>query len=178
MNSVFETQRLFVRQFTTADAPFIIELLNTPGWLKFISDRNVHTIEAAELYILNVPINSYKTFGFGLYLVITKNDLKPIGMCGLIKRDALEHPDIGFAFLPGYNGKGYAFVAAQATLKYAREKLGLPCIQAITLESNSSSINLLQKIGLHFDKKINMPPDNEELLLYTTAPTKDKHEQR
>src|SRR5688572_21540231 len=118
MNYFLETQRLGLREFTRDDAVFIVELLNTPGWLQFIGDRNVKTKEQAIIYLENGPLKSYKENGFGSWMVELKEDKTPIGMCGILRRESLENPDIGFAFLPEYTGKGYAFEIASATLSY------------------------------------------------------------
>lgn len=168
MNFIIETSRLVLRKLDISDASFIVELLNTPGWLRFIGDRNVKAIADAEGYILNGPVKSYNTNGFGLYIVTLK-DGTPVGMCGLIKRDALEHVDVGFAFMPQYTGKGYAFEATEATLGYARNELGLTTILAITTQDNVQSINLLKKVGLRFERLFQMPGDDEVLMLHTTA---------
>jgi RimJ/RimL family protein N-acetyltransferase len=95
-----------------------------------------------------------------------KDDDKSIGMCGVLNRDTLDHPDIGFAFLPDYNGKGYALEIARATMIYAKEKLGIPRITAITLPQNYKSIKLLEKMGLKYYKRFVFPNSNEELLLF------------
>lgn len=166
--NIIETDRLILCHLSTDDAPFIFELLNTPGWLQFIGDRGIKTLEDASNYALNGPIKSYEKFGFGLYLTKLKDDNTPIGICGLIKRDTLEDVDIGFAFLPEHSGKGYAFEAATATLNYARKNLGLQRIVAITDEDNVNSIRLLEKTGLVFEKKIQMPGEEKELLLFAT----------
>ena len=167
MKYILETERLILREFIPADAAFILELVNSPGWLQFIGDRNIKTTDKAIAYLENGPIKSYAENGFGLAMVETKDHNIPIGMCGIIKRDNLDHPDIGFAFLPAYTGKGYAFEIANATLAYASGQLKLPTIYAITVPGNIRSISLLEKIGLKFIKKINAPKDNEELLLYS-----------
>jgi RimJ/RimL family protein N-acetyltransferase len=167
MNYILETERLKLREFILADAGFIIELLNSPGWLEFIGDKNVKTTEQAINYLENGPIKSYALNGFGLALVEKKDDRKPIGMCGIIKRDNLENPDIGFAFLPDFSGNGYTFEIANATLVYAKEKLNLPKISAITLPGNSRSIRLLEKLGLKFIKPFCFPNSEEELLLFS-----------
>ena len=164
---ILETDRLRLREFTTADATFILELVNSPGWLQFIGDRNIKTTVQAIAYLENGPLRSYADHGFGLALVETKDNKIPIGMCGIIKRDNLDNPDIGFAFLPGYTRKGYAFEIATATLAYAAGQLKLPTVYAITAPGNIRSISLLGKIGLKFIKKIDAPKDNEELLLYS-----------
>lgn len=167
MKYILETERLSLREFITADAAFILELVNSPGWLQFIGDRNIKTTGQAIAYLENGPIKSYRDNGFGLALVETKDHKISIGMCGIIKRDNLDNPDIGFAFLPGFTGKGYAFEIASATLTYASGQLKLPTIYAITVPYNIRSISLLEKIGMTFIKKINAPKDNEELLLYS-----------
>ena len=166
MTRILVTERLFLREFNLTDTEFILQLLNTPGWLEFIGDRNVKTTEAAKSYLENGPIKSYELNGFGLSLVGLKDNELPIGMCGLIKRETLENVDIGFAFLPEYSGEGYAVEIASATMKYAKEKLKLKEILAITLPSNVRSINLLNKIGLYFEKNIHLPGDEQKLMLF------------
>jgi RimJ/RimL family protein N-acetyltransferase len=164
-NYILETERLRLRKFDLNDAQFIIELLNSPGWIRYIGDRNVKTEQQAIEYLKNGPLKSYRENGFGLSLVETKEG-RPIGMCGIIKRDTLEHPDIGFAFLPEFTGKGYAYEIASATLSHATDKLKLAKIAAITLPDNTNSIKLLEKIGLNFVKSF-ANQNGEELLLFS-----------
>ncbi len=161
-----ETERLRLRELSSEDAVFIVELLNTPGWLKYIGERNVKSEEQAKCYLFNGPIKSYRENGFGLWLVELKETQKPIGMCGILRRDYLEHPDIGFAFLPDFNGKGFAFEAAQSSLFYAKWILQHNTICAITLPGNEHSIKLLMKLGLSYIQPIHLPLTGEEVLLY------------
>lgn len=161
---VLETERLRLRQFTLDDTKFIIELLNSPGWIEFIGDRNVKTEEQAIQYLQNGPMKSYEENGYGLSLVESKDGL-PIGMCGIIRRAKLEHPDIGFAFLNEFTGKGYGYEIATATLNYAIDNLKLPKIVAITVPHNIKSIKLLEKIGMKFVKRFTNEND-EELFLF------------
>src|SRR5688572_4300133 len=113
MAYVLETARLRLREFTLEDTPFIIALLNSPGWLQFIGDRNVRTPEQARGYLEHGPFKSYRENGYGLCLVEQKESGNPVGMCGVLKRDTLDSPDIGFAFLPGFQGQGYALEIVQ-----------------------------------------------------------------
>jgi RimJ/RimL family protein N-acetyltransferase len=166
MKFILETERLILRQFTTGDAKFIVELVNSPGWIEFIGDRNIKTEGQANEYLQNGPLKSYELNGFGLSLVELKNERTPVGMCGIIKRDNLENPDIGFAFLPEFTGKGLAFEIANATMTYARDKLKLPVIYAITVPGNKASIKLLKKLGMKFIKPLCFP-DGDELMLYS-----------
>ena len=167
MKYILKTERLALREFTTSDAEFIIQLLNSPGWLEFIGDRNVRNDEEAVNYLLNGPIKSYAENGFGLSMVETRGDKIPIGMCGIIKRSHMEHPDIGFAFLPGFTGKGFAYEIAKATMDYAKDVLNIPTVLAVTVPSNERSIKLLEKIGLIYKKSMTFPDDTEELMLFS-----------
>lgn len=167
MHVILETDRLVIRRLTLADTSFVIELVNSPGWLRFIGDRNIHTAEQAKSYLENGPLKSYEQNGFGLYLVELKSDKTPVGMCGLIKRDTLPEPDIGFAFFPECMGKGFAFEAASAIMTLATDTLKLPTVLAITLPDNDRSRRLLEKIGLKFSKLVSSPNTNEELMLYS-----------
>lgn len=167
---VLETDRLILRRLSLDDAPFILELLNEPSWLRFIGDRGVRTLEDARNYLRNGPMASYERNGFGLYLVERKDGGDPIGMCGLIKRDSLEDVDIGFAFFPRAWGKGYAYEAAAAVMAYGKSTLGIGCIVAITNNDNESSIKVLEKIGMRFERMIKMAENEPEIRLYGTPP--------
>jgi len=156
MNSevILKTNRLVIRKFNFDDAAFIIQLMNTPGWLQFIGDRNVKTVDDAKNYLISGPLKSYEENGFGLWMVELINSKTSIGMCGLLKRETLEDIDIGYALLPEYVGQGYAFEMAEATLLYAKNQLNIKKVVAITDENNVNSIALLHKLGLRFDRKI------------------------
>jgi RimJ/RimL family protein N-acetyltransferase len=162
-----KSERLFLRPLTLEDSEFILQLLNTNGFIRYIGDRNVKTIGQANDYLLNGPLKSYETNGFGLSLVELKTDQTPIGMCGLLRRDYLEHPDIGFAFLPDYTGKGYAYEIAKEVIRHGLHKLEIEKILAIVLPENSSSVKLLEKLGFKHEKNIISPDTNEELCLYS-----------
>ena len=118
-----ETQRLFLEKINLKDDKFIFELFNMPACIQFIGDRGISSLEKARIYIQNSMLKSYDENGFGLYKMVLKSSQKAIGICGLVKRPTLENVDIGFAILSGYEGKGYAFEAAKATLNYAATEL-------------------------------------------------------
>jgi [ribosomal protein S5]-alanine N-acetyltransferase len=165
---VLETERLILRRFTTNDAPFILELLNDPAFLRFIGDKGVKTLEDARQYLLQGPLTSYEQLGFGIYLVELKPNGKPIGMCGLIKRETLEDVDIGFAFLPDFRMQGYAFESAAAVKVYGVTALNLKRLLAITNQDNYGSMRVLEKIGLKFDRLIRLTEESPEIRLYAS----------
>lgn len=163
---VTETERLSLRPFVVDDAQFILTLLNEPSFLRYIGDKQVRNLEDARQYILNGPVASYEQNGFGLYLVEIKESQTAIGMCGLLKREQLPDPDIGFAFLPKFWSKGFAFEAAAAVLEDACERLKLPRILAITSLDNDASIKLLERLGFRFERVMQLAADLDQIKLF------------
>ncbi|KUJ82457.1 N-acetyltransferase [Microbulbifer flavimaris] len=159
-----KTTRLLLREMTEEDAPLMLAVLNDPDFLRNVGDRGVHNEEDARRYIVNGPIADYKRQNFGMYKVELR-DGTPIGLCGLVKRDGLDDVDIGFALLPDYRGQGYALEAATAVMAFARDKVGLERVVAIAQPANLPSVQLLEKLGMQQERKIQLPNDDEELLL-------------
>lgn len=168
---VLDTPRLALRHVTEDDAEFILELVNDRDWLRYIGDRGVKNLEDARHYVRKGPAESYARLGFGLYLVELKTEAAPIGLCGLLKRDFLPDPDIGFAFLPAFRGQGYAHEAAQATLDFGRRRFGFERFLAITSLDNETSGRLLEKLGFGFEREIEMPSSGERLKLFAQPPS-------
>ena len=166
---VLETERLFLRRLSSANSEFILELLNQPSFLRYIGDKAVRNTDDAINYIQTGPVASYERFGFGLYLVELKDTAVPIGMCGLLKRDSLPDVDVGFAFLPAYWSRGYAFEAAAAVMNYGREVLGLRRIVAITSLDNEASMRLLGKLGLKLEGLIKLAEDQPDVRVFGTS---------
>lgn len=165
---MLQTDRLELKKISLMDAPFILELFNSPGWKQYIGDRNVHNIEDAENYIRDKYLPSFKINGYGSFVCVLKETGEIIGSCGLYKRENLNHPDIGFAFLPQFFGKGYAFEAASKIMTYAKTTLKIPKILGFTTKNNKASIALLHKIGLVENGVYQFEDDDEELLLFST----------
>jgi len=165
---VLETDRLILRWLSTDDAEFILELLNDPSFLQFIGDKGVRTLEDARDYIMKGPVEMYARLGFGLYLTELKEGDVPIGICGLIKRDGLEDVDIGFALLPRFWAKGYAYESASAVMAYGKDVLGLNRIVAITSPDNHASANLLEKLGLQFERMLRLSEEAQEVRLFVS----------
>ncbi|MBZ0289961.1 MAG: GNAT family N-acetyltransferase [Anaerolineae bacterium] len=163
---LIETQRLSMRQLVEGDAPFILELLNEPAYIKNIGDRGVRNLDDARRYIVDGPTAMHERYGFGLLAVELKESGVPIGMCGLIKRDSLDDVDLGYGILERYWNKGYASEAAAAVIDYGHTVVGLKRIVAITAQDNQGSINVLTKLGFRFEKLITFPGETEEINLF------------
>ena len=166
MKVVCETERLIVRQFELSDAPFIVRLLNDDLFIRYIGDKNVRMHEDATNYLKTGPMASYKKHGFGLNLVCLKETHTPIGMCGLLKRDELESPDLGYAFLPEYSGKGYAREAAENALKTVMKTCSLDKVVAVPLPDNVRSNKLLETIGFRLKETIELYGSQNNLYEY------------
>ena len=175
--SVIQTPRVSLRELDFGDAEFILELLNEAGFIRFIGDKGVRTIAEARDYILQGPMDSYARNGFGLYAACLRGAPNgeaagtPIGICGLVRREGLADPDVGFAFLSRYWSKGYAVESAAAVLAHARQTLNLARIVAITSADNAQSIAVLEKIGLKFERNIRLVDHSPELKLFGLPPS-------
>ena len=161
MNLNLETERLYMRPLMIKDVDFIIQLLNSKGWIQFIGDRNVKDIKAANEYIQRILLN--KKYFYTVFEIKETN--MPIGIVTFLYRENKNYPDIGFAMLPQYEKKGYAFEAANNYLKELN-KNQVGKIIAITKPDNENSITLLKKLGLVFEKSYS---ENDEILdMYST----------
>lgn len=167
----FETPRLWLRLTSYEDAAFILELLNSPKWLKYIGDRNVHDLASAKVYIQKRVQSQYERLGFAGYTLIRKSDQQKLGCCGLYDREGLEGIDLGFALLPQYEGQGYGGEAAARLKEAAFAEIGLPSLCAITTKDNLASQSLLKKLGFQLDRITRLPDDPTPLLyLILNAP--------
>ncbi len=163
---VLETERLIFRRTVDSDAEFIKKLMNSPGFIENIGDRNIKTLEDAKAHIASKYTASYEANGYGLYTVELKTTKIPIGTCGLVKRGPKEDPDIGFAYLPEFWGQGYAIEAALGILDYSKNILKLKRILGITIPSNIGSIKTLERAGLKFIKMSISEVDGAEIRVY------------
>jgi len=164
--NTFETPRLILRPVHESDALFILRLFRSENWLKYIGERDVHTVEEARTYIREKMYPQLKKEGYGNYLVIRKTDNAKMGTCGLFDREGLEGIDIGFAFLPEFEGHGYAFEASERLKKAGLEDFKIKNITAITAKYNLRSQRLLERLGMRFTKHVTLPNDTEEIMFY------------
>ena len=164
--ATFETDRLFLQPTCEEDAPFILNLLNTPKWLQFVGDRNVKTVDEARIYINERMLPQLERLGYSNYTLIRKEDHAKLGCCGLYDREGLEGVDIGFALMPEFEGKGYALEASREILRAAREEFKIAKIKGITSKEHHASQKLLEKLGLVHTGNVVLPDEEEELLVY------------
>lgn len=164
--AVIETERLRLEPVKLSDAAFIYELQNSPKWLRYIGDRNISSVAVAEKYIADKMLSHYKEHAYGNCVVYNKETAAPMGTCGLFNRPGLAVVDIGFAFLPQYEGKGFGSEAALALMDHAQNNLKLHKVSAIVLPENKASVRLIEKLGLEFVKPVQLPGDTAWLDYY------------
>jgi ribosomal-protein-alanine N-acetyltransferase len=171
--SILETPRLQVRKVALSDGSFFLRLLNDPSWLENIGDRGVHSDADAVNYIKNNIWAQYEAYGYGMYALQLKSTSSPIGLCGLVKRDFLSAPDLGFALLPDYLGQGFASEAARGLMLHAQSKLGIERLYAIARRANHRSVRLLERLGFHHEGPY-VTPEGEQVELYGSSLTRGK----
>ena len=165
------TERLLLREFTLEDATFVHALMNSPGWLRYIGDRQIHSPADAQRYLQNGPLASYARWGFGLRQVLKRDTAERAGMCGLLRREALPDIELGFAFASELAGRGYATEAARAVLTDAHERLGLRRIAAVVQPDNIASLRVLAKLGFQFERVVQLAPNAPPLHLLACEPS-------
>ena len=166
MKNLLETERLLLSPLSYDDAGFIFELVNEPSFKRYVGDKGVHNLDDARQYLREGPIGSYATHGFGLYRVTLRDNGEPLGICGLVKREGFDDPDLGFAFLKAHWSNGYAYESSVAVLDYGRNVLGLQRIIAMADGDNASSTRLLEKLGFEFEGMVRMPGETVDIRLY------------
>ena len=154
---IAETERLILRRMTLDDAPFMLETLNEPSFIRFVADRGVRTLDDAADYIRTKIMPSYEQFGFGFYVVELKESGTPIGVCGIVKRETMDDVDIGYSMLDRFAGHGYAFEAAAAVMEHGRTVHNLKRIVGMTAPDNHRSIRLLERLGLRYERMVQLP---------------------
>ncbi len=168
--TVLETERLVLSRLSYDHCEFIFELVNEPTFKRFIGDKDVNSLEDARRYLREGPIESYEKFGYGLFLVTLKNTEEAAGICGLVKRNEFEDPDIGFAFLRRYRSNGYAGESAEAVLEYGFGSLELGRIIAMADPDNESSVRLLERLGFVYEREVRMPEDDHDISMFAVEP--------
>lgn len=166
--TVAQTPRLLLRHVRLGDAAFYRQLLNGPTWLAHIGDRQVRTLADAQAHIRAQMLAPCAAQGFGMYLVQRRSDGARLGLCGLVRREALPAPDLGFALLEPYQGQGYAREAAQAVLEHAFGALGMARLLAVTAPTNLRSMRVLTALGGVFQGMVEV--GDRSLRLYAIAP--------
>ncbi len=165
--TVLETERLLLSHLSYDDCEFIFELVNEPSFKRYIGDKDVRSLDDARRYLREGPIGNYERFGYGLFLVTVKEAGAPAGICGLVKREEFDDPDIGFAFLKRYMENGYASESARAVLAYGFEALNLRRIIALADPDNAPSGRLLEKLGFVYERDMRMPEDDHDINLFS-----------
>jgi RimJ/RimL family protein N-acetyltransferase len=166
--TILETDRLILRELVPDDAPFMLELLNDPAYIRNIADRGVRDLDGARRYLEERWRASYAEHGFGLWVVVHRESGACTGLCGLVRREGLDDVDIGYAFLPAFRGQGYAVESALGVRAHARDVAGLTRLVAIVSPGNGPSIRVLEQLGMHFVRTLRLPGDTSDVALSAT----------
>jgi RimJ/RimL family protein N-acetyltransferase len=164
---IAETARLRIRELSVDDAEFLLGLVNQPSFLENIGDKGVRNLEDARRFILEGPWASHRDRGYGQFMVELKDSGEPIGVCGILYRDALDVSDVGCAFLPEHWRQGFAYEAVGAVMDFGRHALGVETIVGLASPDNMPSIKLLEKLGMKFEKTVKMSDDDPGTALFS-----------
>jgi RimJ/RimL family protein N-acetyltransferase len=166
MDIKLRTERLQLRWLTLDDAELMLAVWNDPAFVRFVGDRGIRTVDEARMTMEEGTMKLYSDHGYGPFRMALADSDEPIGICGLFRREGLDDPDIGFATLPEFCGRGFAFEAACAVIDHARDELGLPRLIAIVSPENEASVGLIRKLGLRFERMYRMAGDDDDIAIY------------
>lgn len=161
-----ETERLHMRWLTEDDAPLMLAIWNDPDFVRHVGDRGIRNLGEARQAMQDGLMKVYRDQRMGPYGLFLRGSEEAMGICGLFKRENLDFPDIGYAILPPFRGKGYVFEAAQAVCRHAEEQMGLEQLLAIVSPGHGRSEHLLEKLGMKATGRIRMPGEEDEVVLY------------
>ncbi len=168
---MYDTARLTLRPAQLMDADFILSLVNSEGWLKHIGDRGIRTLRQAQGYIEEQLQAHYQQHGYGLFVMSLKPEKTPIGLCGVLKRDTLPHPDLGFALLPQWQRQGLTLEACQQVIHQARNAWGISTLWGITAPDNVASAALLTRLGFVEGDTVTLGEDSGVVRRFVLAPS-------
>jgi RimJ/RimL family protein N-acetyltransferase len=161
-----ETERLWMRRFTLDDAEDFLRLNSDPEVVRYVGREPLTSIEQAREMLQSAPLRDYRLYGFGRLACIEKQSGKLIGFAGLKFVEEIDEVDIGYRFLPQYWGCGLATESSIAVIDYGRNALDLKRIVGIVDPENRGSVKVLQKLGLKYERKINLSLTEVDLDLY------------
>ncbi len=161
-----DTERLHLRPFTEGDVAAFFALGSDPEVIRFVSPNPLVSLAQAEAMLHAAPLHDYARYGYGRLAVVEKGGSEVIGFCGLKYLPDLAEIDLGYRFLPSHWGKGYASESALAVLDHARTVLGLARIIGLADPANTASTKVLRKLGMRFERLIDLPPYPVPIELY------------
>ncbi|ASD69160.1 GNAT family N-acetyltransferase [Pseudoalteromonas piscicida] len=159
-------KRIFLRKANLNDAGFLLRLLNQKSFIDNIRDKGIKTQQQAEEHIEQAYLIPYQIGAPAAYIVVEASSNISIGLCGLYQRPFFNIPDLGYALLDEFTGRGYASEAARLLMEYAKLEEGYVKLGAITLESNCSSMSLLSKVGFSRIGKIIIESDFTPVVVF------------
>ncbi len=91
---------------------------------------------------------SFRTSGFGHWMVRRREHRRVIGSCGLLRVPDTEHLELVYCIDSTLWNNGYGTQAAAAVLAFAFDELRLPLVHGRCARDNIASLRVLEKIGM------------------------------
>lgn len=168
---IAEAPDFVLRPLAERDAPALHALLRDPDFLAQIGDRGGASVAEARTLITGRFAEHQATHGWGMWAIADRTHDSLLGMAGLVRRDGLDHVDVGYALLPAARGRGIAFRAARLVLDWAAAR-GIAPVVAIVSPGNAASIAVLEKLGLVASGLVRLPGASDDVMLY--VPPEDR----
>ena len=154
--TILETERCVVRELSLDDLDGLFELYADEGMDDYTEP--LYPYEEEKEFQRAYIENMYRYFGYGMWLVFSKETGKIIGRAGLEHREYNEETELELGYLIGrkYQGQGYATEVCAAILKYAEENTYFSRINTLVDVENMPSIALTKKLGFVYEQDFEM----------------------
>jgi RimJ/RimL family protein N-acetyltransferase len=148
---MLETERLLIRRVTPDDLDVLVTLRSGDDVNRYIGGRELQNPEAIEKR-LQVYMDCWDKFGFGMGLMMYKPTGEPIGWSGLMPLEDTGEIEVGYGMIKPYWRKGIGLECARAWLDYGFNQAHLERIVAVAAPENTGSWRIMEKLGMKYEK--------------------------
>lgn len=148
---MIQTTRLTLRQLEKQDWPLFLALHETPSVIELCFDKPSEEETRAKFDARIVPWDGSSQTSL-CFCVINEAGEK-VGVSGFTASNTATH-EVGYLFLPQFQGKGYATEALRAVIDWAKQKQEIRAFCAVVSDGNDGSIKVLEKCGFQLEKSV------------------------
>ncbi|MCR4762181.1 MAG: GNAT family N-acetyltransferase [Lachnospiraceae bacterium] len=156
--TILHTDRITVRETTLSDIDDFYRIYRDPSMTEY-QEGLFDDPEDEKRYMEDYIRRIYGMFGFGVWTLVNTAENRIIGRAGFSIRRGFDDIELGFMIARPDQGKGYAYEACEAIMRYGQQVLLLPRVQALVKEGNQASVHLCEKLGFERLEEVRIEED-------------------
>lgn len=142
---IFQSERLIIKPYTAADTNIFFLLNGDAEVMRYI--RKAKTREESDAFLLENLAFYQKHPGLGRFAIFIKTSGEFAGSFSLLPLEDTQDFHLGYAFLPSFQGKGFATEIVNASFDYVFTTIQKEKVMGITLPVHMASQKVLLKCG-------------------------------